>query len=105
MISRSTWRRMRAISLSRSTDSASCTEARGSDDLRDFGKALRGFEREAFVSEDCVALLVDLMGVHEGLDHLVVRDTERSRRRRRADGQKRVPHLLPVPGVEVHHND
>src|SRR5207245_2060468 len=59
-------------SSNRSTGSACCTSGtrsrlRSSDDLGDFREALRGFEREPFVSEDRVPLLVDLVRVGERL--------------------------------------
>src|SRR2546427_231167 len=57
------------------------------------------------VHDDRVPLLVDLVRVHESLDDLIVRDAERARRRRRADGQERVPDFLPITSVEVHHHD
>src|SRR3989475_693453 len=76
-----------------------------SHDLRNLRESLCRFEREAFVAEDRVPLLVDLVRVHESLDDLIVRDAERARRRRRADGQERVPDFLPIAGMEVHHHD
>src|SRR2546427_9089703 len=60
-----------------------------SHDFRNLRESLRRFEREALVAEDRVPLLVDLVRVHESLDDLIVRDAERARRRRRADGQER----------------
>src|SRR3989440_10640138 len=87
----------------RATDSESSrTEL---DDLRDLREPLGRFEGESLVAEDRVSFLIDLMGVHEGLDDLVVRHAESPRGRGGADGQQRVPHLLPVPAVEVHHHD
>src|SRR5438876_231159 len=75
------------------------------DDLGDLREALRGFECEPLVSEDRVPLLVDLVRVGERLHDLVVRDAEGPRGRRRPDCEERVPHLLPVAAVEVHHHD
>src|SRR5437879_9754641 len=99
-------------SSNRSTGSACCTSVRRrnhtrsrlrpSDDLRDLREAFRGFEREPFVSQDCVPLLVDLVRVGERLYDLVVRDAEGQRGRRRAVGEGLVPHLLTVATVAVH---
>src|SRR5256885_11210766 len=87
----------------RATDSESSrTEL---DDLRDLREPLSRFEGESLVAQDRVSFLVDFVGVHEGLDNLVVRDPESPRGRGSADGQQRVPHLLPVPAAEVHHHD
>src|SRR5438132_14116225 len=87
----------------RATDSVSSrTEL---DDLRDLREPLGRFEGESLVAQDRVPFFVDLVSVHEGLDDLVVRDSEGPGGRWGADGQQRVPHLLPVPAVEVHHHD
>src|SRR5438093_9683249 len=87
----------------RATDSESSqTEL---DDLRDLREALGRLEGESLVAEDRVPFLIDLVRVDERLYDFVVRHAERPRRRRRADHEEGVPHLLPVPAVEVHHHD
>src|SRR5437660_11863114 len=87
----------------RATDSESSqTEL---DDLRDLREALGRLEGESLVAQDRVPFLVDFVGVHEGLDDLVVGDPEGPGGRWGADRKQRVPHLLPVPAVEVHHHD
>src|SRR5881296_4239641 len=78
---------------------------RPSDDLRDAGEPLRGLLGEARVPEDRVPLRVDLVRVDQRLEDLVVREAEGPRGRRRPDREERVPDLLPVPAVEVHHHD
>src|SRR2546422_1016527 len=62
-------------------------------------------EDEPWVIDFSEAIRVDRARVHESLDDLIVRDAERPRRRRRADGQERVPDFLPIASVEVHHHD
>src|SRR5437879_13866722 len=73
------------------------------DDLRDLREPLGRFEGESLVAQDRVSFLVDLVGVREGLDNLVVCDPESPRGRGCADSQQRVPHLPPAPPAEVHH--
>src|SRR5205807_2063917 len=75
------------------------------DDLRDLREPLGRLEGESLVAQDRVPFLVDFVGVHEGLDDLIVGDPEGPGGRWGADRKQRVPHLLPVPAVEVHHHD
>src|SRR6267378_1132593 len=75
------------------------------DDFGNFRESLRRLECEAFVPEDCVPLLVDFVRMDESLDDLVVRHAKGPGGRRGADREERVPHLLPVPAVKVHHHD
>src|SRR3989454_513686 len=64
-------------------------------------------EDEPWVIDFSEAIRVDRAGSSPWvrLTGLIVRAAERPRRRRRADGQERLPDFLPIASVEVHHHD